>query len=96
MGLHTKTYWLADRQSQWDFDFDFDFDQGSVFNCLSDSGRVLRAVPFKGVPGGREPRKVRRVIWTLYSCVILGVIWSASSCILIALTGVELCVCVCV
>jgi hypothetical protein len=26
MGLDTKTYWLADRQSQCDFDFDFDFD----------------------------------------------------------------------
>jgi hypothetical protein len=24
MGLDTKTYWLADRQSQCDFDFDFD------------------------------------------------------------------------
>jgi hypothetical protein len=23
MGLDTKTYWLADRQSQCDFDFDF-------------------------------------------------------------------------
>jgi hypothetical protein len=22
MGLDTKTYWLTDRQSQWDFDFD--------------------------------------------------------------------------
>jgi hypothetical protein len=26
MGLDTKTYWLTDRQSQYDFDFDFDFD----------------------------------------------------------------------
>jgi hypothetical protein len=24
--LDTKTYWLTDRQSQYDFDFDFDFD----------------------------------------------------------------------
>jgi hypothetical protein len=24
MGLDTKTYWLADSQSQCDFDFDFD------------------------------------------------------------------------
>jgi hypothetical protein len=24
MGLDTKAYWLADRQSQYDFDFDFD------------------------------------------------------------------------
>jgi hypothetical protein len=23
MGLDTKTYWLTDRQSQYDFDFDF-------------------------------------------------------------------------
>jgi hypothetical protein len=27
--LDTKTYWLTDRQSQYDFDFDFDFDSGS-------------------------------------------------------------------
>jgi hypothetical protein len=26
--LDTKTYWLTDRQSQYDFDFDFDY--GSV------------------------------------------------------------------
>jgi hypothetical protein len=26
MGLDTKTYWLTDRQSQYDFDFGFDFD----------------------------------------------------------------------
>jgi hypothetical protein len=26
MGLDTKTYWLTDRQSQFDFDFDFDFE----------------------------------------------------------------------
>jgi hypothetical protein len=24
MGLDTKTYWLIDRQLQFDFDFDFD------------------------------------------------------------------------
>jgi hypothetical protein len=24
--LDTKTYWLTDRQSQYDIDFDFDFD----------------------------------------------------------------------
>jgi hypothetical protein len=24
MGLDTKTYWLTDRQSQYDFDFHFD------------------------------------------------------------------------
>jgi hypothetical protein len=24
MGLDTKTYWLTDRQSQYNFDFDFD------------------------------------------------------------------------
>jgi hypothetical protein len=24
--LDTKTYWLTDRQSQYDFDFDFDFE----------------------------------------------------------------------
>jgi hypothetical protein len=23
--LETKTYWLTDRQSQYDFDFDYDF-----------------------------------------------------------------------
>jgi hypothetical protein len=27
--LDTKTYWLTDRQSQYDFDFDFDFSQQS-------------------------------------------------------------------
>jgi hypothetical protein len=24
MGLDTKTYWLTERQSQYDFDFDFE------------------------------------------------------------------------
>jgi hypothetical protein len=25
MGLDTKTFWLTDRQSQYNFDFNFDF-----------------------------------------------------------------------
>jgi hypothetical protein len=99
MGLDTKTYWLTDRQSQYDFDF-----------CKFSSGqlRVVASQSREPMSQGHEAvRKgvVRIQLWSVNgrwrryvfcSAVIFGVIWRASSCVLIELSGKDSCVCVCV
>jgi hypothetical protein len=40
MGLDTKTYWLTDRQSQYDFDFDSELEELENWNW--ESRRVKR------------------------------------------------------
>jgi hypothetical protein len=43
MGLDAKTYWLTDRQSQYDFDFDFDFDLRCTANSVLIFSVMLQA-----------------------------------------------------